>query len=132
MSYWQAFLERLKGGKIEFESVKTVSRSEIMAFSSITTFSLTLLVPFTFASRAEMLPISEFTWFSKEDCWALSAYSSDWTLACLKEDCPMWSDVTDATRNSKISTGHDLPIQINSVIKIIGQEPTYLPSPLSE
>jgi hypothetical protein len=68
VSYWQAFLERLKGGKIEFESVKTVSRSEMMAFSSITTFSLTLLVPFTFASRAEMLPISEFTWFSKEDC----------------------------------------------------------------
>ena len=40
----------------------------------------------------------------------------------------MWSDVTDATRNSNISTGHDLPIQINSVIKIIGAR-THLPSP---
>jgi hypothetical protein len=51
----------LKGGTIELESAKTVSRSETMAFSRRETFSPTLPAALTCLSSELMLLMSEFT-----------------------------------------------------------------------
>jgi hypothetical protein len=104
---------------MEFDSSNTVSRYEIMAFSSSPTFSPTVPAAFTLVSRVVMLLMRVLSWFSKADCCALRASSSDWAVVWEGERCWKCRQVAAAARMSKIRTGLNLPIQINSVIKII-------------